>query len=74
MQSSPNLDRRLWRVRRRHDSIEAYLQPTDAGWSLQFLRNGRVIVTRSFQTRDEAVRDAEARLREFERVGWNQHW
>ena len=69
------LDRRLWRVRRRHDSIEAYLQlSSDAGWSLQFLRNGRVIVTRTFQSRDEAVRVAEARLREFERVGWNQHW
>ena len=53
------LDRRLWRVRRRHDSIEAYLQlSSDAGWSLQFLRNGRVIVTRTFQSREEAVRMA----------------
>jgi hypothetical protein len=69
-----DLDRRLWRVRRRHDSIEAYLQQSDAGWSLQFLRNGRIIVTRNFETRDEGVRAAEARLREFERVGWNRHW
>jgi hypothetical protein len=69
-----DLDHRLWRVRRRHDSIEAYLRPTAAGWSLQFSRNGRLIVTRVFETRDEAVTVADARLNEFERVGWNEHW
>lgn len=69
-----DLDHRLWRVRRRHDSIEAYLRPLPSGWSLQFSRNGRVIVTRSFESRDEAVSMAGARREEFERVGWNEHW
>lgn len=69
-----DLDHRLWRARRRHDSIEAYLRPGKSGWSLEFSRNGRPMVTRVFQTRDEAVQAAEARLREFERVGWNEHW
>jgi hypothetical protein len=59
-------------ARRRHDSIEACLRPTSDGWSLQFPRNGRVMVTRVFQEiRAEAVTVAQACL---ERVGWNEHW
>ena len=69
-----DLYHRLWRVRRRHDSIEAYLRPSESAWLLQFARNGRVLVTRSFQTRREAVSAAGERRKEFERVGWNEHW
>jgi hypothetical protein len=69
-----DLDHRLWRVRRRHDSIEAYLRPGQSGWSLQFARNGRVLITRSFHTRREAMTAADKRRKEFERVGWNEHW
>jgi hypothetical protein len=69
-----DLDVRLWRIRRGPDSFEAHLRQSDTGWSLQFSRNGRLIVDRLFQRRHEAVRAAKTRLREFQRAGWNEHW
>jgi hypothetical protein len=69
-----DLERRLWRVRRQHHYIDAELYPSDAGWALEFSRDGRRMVTRSFSSREEAADAADARLREFQRVGWTQHW
>ena len=71
---SRDLDQRLWRVRRRHDSIEAYLRPTASNWSLQFLRNGRAMFVLTFSSREEAADVATARLHELRRAGWNEHW
>jgi hypothetical protein len=68
------LDHRVWRVRRRHDSIEAYLRPSTSDWLLQFSRNGRAIFSQTFSTREEAERVADARLQELCRAGWNEHW
>ena len=72
--SGRDLDQRLWRVRRRHDSIEAHLRPVPSGWSLQFSRNGRMIFAQTWPTRDEAASAANVRLQELLRVGWNEHW
>jgi len=72
--STRDLDQRIWRVRRRHDSIEAYLRPAGADWSLQFLRNGRVLFVLAFSSREDAAAVAAARLEELQRAGWSEHW
>jgi hypothetical protein len=69
-----NLEDRLWRVRRRHDRIDARLQPVRAGWELAFLRNDRLLLTRQHHTREAALAEADAKLRELQRAGWNTHW
>lgn len=65
---------RLWRLRRRHDHIDAIAWPVRDGWRLRFIRNGRVLLTRQYDSREAASADADARLRELQRAGWNTHW
>jgi hypothetical protein len=65
---------RLWRVRRRHDHIDAILRVRGRRWDLQFVRNDRVLLTRSHATERQARREADARLGELHRAGWNVHW
>jgi hypothetical protein len=71
---SPDLQARLWRVRKRHDHIDAVLQETDDGWQLEYGRNDRQILVWRFATQDEAQREADRRLRELQRAGWTAHW
>ena len=71
---SPDLQARLWRVRKRHDHIDAVLHETDDGWQLQFGRNDRPILVWRFPTQDEAQREADRRLRELQRARWTAHW
>lgn len=68
------MDQRVWRARRRHDHIDAVLHDRGAGWDLAFLRNDRPLVIWRFTTRDDAVGEAAARLRDLQRAGWNVHW
>lgn len=65
---------RLWRVRRRHHHIDALLGRSGAHWELRFTRNDRVLFTRQYEARAAACAEAEARLRELQRAGWNTHW
>ena len=65
---------RVWRVRRRHDHIDALLRPYGTAWELRYTRNNRVLITQEFTDRDAASAAAEARLRELQRAGWNTHW
>lgn len=65
---------RLWRARRRHDSIDALLRDSEAGCVLEFRRNGRRLMTWRFGTHDEASAEAMRRLRDLQRAGWNTHW
>ena len=65
---------RLWRARRRHDHLDAIVAESAGGWTLQFVLNDRLIVSWPFPTRDDAAREADGRLRELQRVGWNTHW
>ena len=71
---SPDLQSRLWRVRKRHDHIDALLQGTGDGWQLQFGRNDRPLVALRFDTQEEAQREADKRLRDLQRAGWTAHW
>lgn len=65
---------RLWRARRRHDHLDAVVAEATGQWTLRFLLNDRLIVSWPFATRDAAAAEADARLRELQRVGWNTHW
>ncbi len=65
---------RLWRVRHRHDHIDAVLRSREFHWDLRFIRNERVLLTRRYERRDAACADADHRLRELQRAGWNTHW
>jgi len=76
---------RLWRVRRRHDHIDAVLShgssnfevrtsKSDRPWTLEFLRNDRPFLAWRYNDREEAVAEAGARLQELLRAGWTSHW
>jgi len=65
---------RIWRIRRRHDHIDALLRPRGGAWDLRFTRNDRVLITQEFRNRDAAIAAADTRLRELQRAGWNTHW
>jgi len=72
--TSEDLGHRLWRMRRRHDQIDAVLRPTGQGWELTYSRNQRPMLVWRYASRDDAVADADARRRELERAGWTAHW
>ena len=65
---------RLWRVRRRLDRIDAVLEPSGRGWSLQYFRNGRRLLSWPYRTAGPARAAAAAKLRELQRAGWTSHW
>jgi hypothetical protein len=69
-----DLAARLWRARRRHDAIEARVVPDAGGWLLSFRFNDRRMLTWRFPTREAACADADRRLSDLQRAGWNPHW
>jgi hypothetical protein len=68
-----NLER-LWRVRSRHDHIDAMLSGRASRWELQFLYNDRLMLAWCHERRETACGVAAERLRELQRAGWNTHW
>ena len=70
----PDLLDRLWRARRRHHHLDAILQRADAGWTLTFLYDNERLMAWSFDTREAGVAEADRRLRDLLRAGWNLHW
>jgi hypothetical protein len=65
---------RFWRVRRRHDHIDAVLRSVGSTWTLEYSRNDRTLVTRRYDTEINARVEARARLEELQRAGWIEHW
>ena len=65
---------RLWRARRRHDRIDALLQKSARGWTLELRRNDRLMFGERYETDREARAEAAARLKELLRAGWVDHW
>jgi DNA polymerase IIIc chi subunit len=65
---------RLWRARRRHDHIDVVLREDERGWVLEYTRNDRRLVERTYATEEAAREDAASRLKELRRAGWVDHW
>lgn len=66
---------RLWRMRKRHQTVDAELWPgRPTGAELRYAYNGVLTYRRPWPTRDDAVREAAAKRAELERDGWVQHW
>ena len=71
----PSRSLRLWRARRRHHHIDAVVSDDSvAGWELTFLYDDRPLITLTFADRDGAVAEADRRLGDLLRAGWNVHW
>ena len=68
------LNERLWRVRRRHDHIDAELRQEDASWRLEFLRNDKPMLAWHYTERTAAQDEADRRLHELQMAGWTVHW
>jgi hypothetical protein len=66
---------RLWRVRRRQQSIDALLRKTsDGGLTLEFRLNGRHLTSRPCASRTQAMKAATEKRKELEQAGWATHW
>jgi len=71
---------RLWRVRRRQQSIDAILREGSgadgAGGevTLEFVMNGKRVTSRRWPSRAQAVTAATDKRKELERAGWATHW
>jgi len=74
MSTAADLHARRWRVRRRHDHLDAEIVEADGAWRLTYRRNDRPLVTWAFLDRASAAAEADRRLRELQLAGWNLHW
>jgi hypothetical protein len=74
MTASADAPLRLWRMRRRHDHIDATLAAAGEAWELTYLRNDRPMLAWRYGDADEARAEADTRRRELERAGWVSHW
>lgn len=73
--ADPRRLERLWRVRKAHRSIDAVLQPDEAGGAeIQFFYDDELLYRRTWETRELALKEATIRLRELQRAGWTPHW
>jgi hypothetical protein len=70
----PSVAERLWRVRKKHTSIDAQITEHDAGAEIRYFYNGEPVLSRCWPTRQVALTDAAARLKDLQRAGWNTHW
>ena len=66
-----NEHERLWRLRKRQQSIDAILRDDV---TLEFVMNGRRVTTRQWPSRAQAVKAATEKRKELERAGWATHW
>ena len=64
----------LWRARRRHTHVDAFLAETSVAWTLQYLRNDKPLLTMEFTNERTARHHARAKLRELQLAGWIEHW
>jgi hypothetical protein len=67
---------RIWRVRKNHTWIDAQIRASADGTAaeVQFFYDGVPLLLRRWPTREEALTQAAAQLRELQRSGWNTHW
>ena len=65
---------RLWRVRRRHDHIDAVLRELGSVWELEFVSKDRAFLMWRYPDRASAAAEADVRRRDLLRAGWTSHW
>jgi hypothetical protein len=66
--------RRLWRLRKQYQWVDAVLLEAADEVELRVSYNGEVAYVRRHPTRALAVADAEARRADLERDAWMPHW
>ena len=64
----------VWRVRKNHTWIDAQLSDRDAGVEIRFFYDGALVLSQRWPSRQKALSDAAARLRDLQRAGWITHW
>jgi len=64
----------LWRVRKNHASIDAQISDHGAGVEIRYFYDGEPVLAQQWPTRQLALTDAAARLRDLQRAGWTTHW
>ena len=64
------LAERLWRVRKNHTSIDAQIRDRDVGVEIRYFYDGEPVLSQQWPTRQLALTDAAARLRDLQRAGW----
>jgi hypothetical protein len=69
------VSKRLWRLRKLHQYVDAELTETVAGGvEIRFLYNGELSYRRRWETTALAVEEAARKRAELEREGWSFHW
>ena len=67
--------RRVWRLRKLHQSVDAELRPCEPGGvELLFLLNGEVSYRQHWPSASPALEAAARKRAELERDGWVFHW
>lgn len=75
MDEDARVAERVWRARKNHTWIDAQLRPSaGVSFELRFFYDGALVSSRVWPTREEAVADADRRLRDLQLAGWNTHW
>ena len=72
----PSGTERLWRVRKQGAWIDARLRESDAspGVELSYFYDGQLVIATEWPTREDAIGDADVKLRDLQRAGWTTHW
>jgi len=67
-------ERRIWRLRKLHQAVDAELHPIGNEMEVRFLFNGELSYSQRCATRELALQAAAAKRAELEREGWSFHW
>src|SRR4030095_5530614 len=65
---------RLWRVRKRQQSVDAVVREIEGEVTLEFVMNGKRVTARNWPSRAQAIKAATEKRKELERAGWATQW
>jgi hypothetical protein len=67
---------RLWRLRKRQQSIDAIVREhdDDGDVTLEYVMNGKRVTARRWPSRAQAEKAATEKRKDLERAGWATHW
>jgi hypothetical protein len=67
-------NRRLWRLRKLHQYVDAEIHGEEGSFEVQFFYNGELAYGRRCASRASALAEAAGKRAELERDGWTFHW